>query len=82
MELAPEVFGDMLGRVGQARASLGRADTPFDVAVFGLSDSDGPDLVHSYAAQGATWWLESLSPMRGSVDALLAIVEAGPPRSP
>jgi len=29
---------------------------------------------------GATWWLESVSPMRGSFADLRAIAEAGPPR--
>jgi alkanesulfonate monooxygenase SsuD/methylene tetrahydromethanopterin reductase-like flavin-dependent oxidoreductase (luciferase family) len=79
MALAPEAFGAMVGRVDEELASLGRADAPFDVAVFGLSDQSGAGLVRSYAAQGATWWLESLSPMRGSLDELLAIVEGGPP---
>jgi hypothetical protein len=52
---------------------------PFDVAVFGLSDPAGARSIHGFADRGATWWLESLSPMRGSTDELLAAVEAGPP---
>ena len=32
-----------------------------------------------YAAVGVTWWLESLSGLRGSFDELLVRVEAGPP---
>ncbi len=79
MVLTPEAFGTMVGRIDEERASLGRSGEPFDIAVFGFSDAGSPGLVRSYAAQGATWWLESLSPMRGSLDELLAIVEDGPP---
>jgi alkanesulfonate monooxygenase SsuD/methylene tetrahydromethanopterin reductase-like flavin-dependent oxidoreductase (luciferase family) len=80
MELSPEAFGEMVERVHVERAALGRQKAPFEVAVFAFSDPGGADLVRSYADQGATWWLESLSPMRGSVDELLGVVEAGPPR--
>jgi alkanesulfonate monooxygenase SsuD/methylene tetrahydromethanopterin reductase-like flavin-dependent oxidoreductase (luciferase family) len=79
MALAPDAFGGMVRRVEEERASLGRTEMPFDIAVFGFSERDGP-FAADYAAYGATWWLESLSPMRGSLEALLAIVEAGPPR--
>jgi alkanesulfonate monooxygenase SsuD/methylene tetrahydromethanopterin reductase-like flavin-dependent oxidoreductase (luciferase family) len=79
MALAPEAFGAMVARVDEERASLGLADARFDVAVFGLSEPGGHGVVRAYAEQGATWWLESLSPMRGSVDDLLAIVDEGPP---
>jgi alkanesulfonate monooxygenase SsuD/methylene tetrahydromethanopterin reductase-like flavin-dependent oxidoreductase (luciferase family) len=81
MELSPEAFGEMVERVRSERATLGRAEEPFDVAVFGFSEPGGSELVASYAERGATWWLESLSPMRGTVEALDALVTAGPPRS-
>jgi alkanesulfonate monooxygenase SsuD/methylene tetrahydromethanopterin reductase-like flavin-dependent oxidoreductase (luciferase family) len=63
------------------RERLGRAEEPFDVALFAFSAAGptGVDLVRGYEAVGVTWWLESLSPMRGPVDALLARIEAGPP---
>jgi alkanesulfonate monooxygenase SsuD/methylene tetrahydromethanopterin reductase-like flavin-dependent oxidoreductase (luciferase family) len=80
MSLSPEAFGAMVGQVKAERTAVGREADPFDVAVFGFSDPGGPDLVRSYADHGATWWLESLSPMRGSIDELLAIVQGGPPR--
>lgn len=80
MALSPEAFESMVGRVGDARAALGQSAAPFDVAVFGYSDPGGSELVARYAAAGATWWLESLSPMRGSLDDLLALVRKGPPR--
>jgi alkanesulfonate monooxygenase SsuD/methylene tetrahydromethanopterin reductase-like flavin-dependent oxidoreductase (luciferase family) len=81
MALSPEAFGEKVERVMAERAAIGRQDEPFDVAVFGYSDPGGAGLVASYAEHGATWWLESLSPMRGSVGALLAVVEGGPPRT-
>ena len=73
-----DTLAEMVDRVGEDRAGMA-ATGPFDVAVFGLSDTSDPDRVARYAAGGATWWFESLSPMRGPVDALLAIIEAGPP---
>jgi hypothetical protein len=79
--LSPEAFGEMVDRVHAERASTGLGGAPFDIAVFGFSDPGGADLVRSFADLGATWWLESLSPMRGSIDELLEVVEAGPPRA-
>lgn len=81
MALSAAAFGEMVDRVHAERASIGLRGAPFDVSVFGFSDPGGAELVRSYADHGATWWLESLSPMRGSVDALHAVVEAGPPRT-
>lgn len=80
ISLSPEAFGEKVERVRAERAALGRDAEPFDVAVFAFSDPYGPELAQTYAAAGATWWLESLSPMRGSLDDLLRIVAAGPPR--
>jgi alkanesulfonate monooxygenase SsuD/methylene tetrahydromethanopterin reductase-like flavin-dependent oxidoreductase (luciferase family) len=77
--LTPEALGAMIGRVAEERTFLGRGGMPFDVAVFAFSEPAAPGLARAYEEQGATWWLESLSPMRGSVNDLLAIVEAGPP---
>lgn len=79
MALTPEVFGAMVDRVRAERAALGRAGEHFDVALFAQSGPDDVDTVRAYEAAGATWWLETLSGLRGSVDDLLAIVEAGPP---
>ena len=61
------------------RAARGRSAEPFDVAVFGLAGLDGFTPAE-YEAAGATWWLESVSGMRGSLPDLVAIAEAGPPR--
>lgn len=72
---------DMAGRaalIDTSRAAAGRTSEPYDIAVLGSSAVDGPR-AGDYLAAGATWWLESLSPMRGSVDELEAVVRAGPP---
>lgn len=79
MSLSAAAFGAMVGRVGEERAAAGRAGVPFDIAVLGLSAPSEAAAVAAFAVQGATWWLESLSPLRGSLDDLLARVEAGPP---
>jgi len=80
INLAPDAFGRMVERVHAEREALGRGSEPFDIALFAFSEPYGPDLARAYADAGATWWLESLSPMRGSLDVLLSIVAAGPPR--
>jgi alkanesulfonate monooxygenase SsuD/methylene tetrahydromethanopterin reductase-like flavin-dependent oxidoreductase (luciferase family) len=79
MERSADEIGAMIGECRESRRTLGRETAPFDVAVFGVSDQGAADAVAGYAAAGATWWLESLSPMRGSVDDLLALVRTGPP---
>ena len=70
------------GRIAEMVAEIRRhrtTDTPFAVAVDGYSDPDDPALPHAYEAAGATWWLESIHGMRGSLDEMIARVEAGPP---
>lgn len=79
MNLSPAAFGTMVTRLEAERATAGRAGAPFDIAVFGLSEPSAADAVAAFGAAGATWWLESLSPLRGSIEALLARIEAGPP---
>ncbi len=66
-------------RIRRERATLGLEAAPYDIAVLGSSAADGP-APSEYLAAGASWWLESLSPMRGTVDELEALVRAGPPR--
>jgi alkanesulfonate monooxygenase SsuD/methylene tetrahydromethanopterin reductase-like flavin-dependent oxidoreductase (luciferase family) len=80
INLEPDAFAGMVERVRADRAALGRTTEPFDIALFALSEPSRPALSRAYAEAGATWWLESLSPMRGSIDDLLAVVAAGPPR--
>jgi probable F420-dependent oxidoreductase len=79
MALSAAAFGALVERLHAERGETGRARAPYDIAVFGRSDDGGRDLVEAYAHAGATWWLESLSLLRGSLAELLAIVRAGPP---
>ena len=82
MELSPASFAAMVERLRRERAALGRADEPMEVALFAFSGPAEVDLVARYEDAGATWWLESLSPLRGSFEQLLGRVQAGPPRRP
>ena len=78
MVLTPDAFGEMVRTIHAERAVAGLAGA-FDVAVFGCSDPASPGTVQAFGDAGATWWLESLSLMRGPVERLLEIIEAGPP---
>jgi alkanesulfonate monooxygenase SsuD/methylene tetrahydromethanopterin reductase-like flavin-dependent oxidoreductase (luciferase family) len=79
MALAPDAFARLVDVAQAARVELGRTEAVFDIAVLGISDGSGRDAA-SYREVGATWWLESLSPMRGALGELEAIVRRGPPR--
>jgi alkanesulfonate monooxygenase SsuD/methylene tetrahydromethanopterin reductase-like flavin-dependent oxidoreductase (luciferase family) len=70
------------GRIAEMVAEIRRhrtTDTPFEVAVDGYSGPGDPTLPHAYEAAGATWWLESIHGIRGSLDEMNARVQAGPP---
>ena len=56
-------------------------EAPFVVAVDGYSESGDFGLPHTYGAAGATWWLESIHGMRGTLGEMMARVEAGPPET-
>ena len=77
--LTPEGLAEGAARIQAEREAAGPSEQPYDIAVLGSTTTDGAG-PHEYAAAGASWWLESLSPMRGSIDELEAIVRAGPPR--
>ncbi len=80
MSLSAEAFADLVRIAMAEREALGRAGEPFDVAVLGLSEGAHQRASGAFADAGATWWLESLSPMRGSLEELEVIVRSGPPR--
>jgi probable F420-dependent oxidoreductase len=61
--------------VARSIERIGRSDD-FDVAVLGQSDRGD---AAAYERAGATWWLENLHDMRGSVEDVLRHVQAGPP---
>uniref|UniRef100_A0A7C4PNA2 LLM class flavin-dependent oxidoreductase n=1 Tax=Anaerolinea thermolimosa TaxID=229919 RepID=A0A7C4PNA2_9CHLR len=71
--------------------SMRQPGLPFDIIALGATSPDDPEetarIVRSYAAAGATWWLESIAPTRmdppggkpWSFEQLRARVLAGPP---
>ena len=75
----PDVLGADIAFAREQRASAG-LDGPFEVAVYGQAGLGGFGPA-DFEAVGATWWLESVSGLRGSLDDLLRFAEAGPPRS-
>jgi alkanesulfonate monooxygenase SsuD/methylene tetrahydromethanopterin reductase-like flavin-dependent oxidoreductase (luciferase family) len=79
MAMPPAELAEWAATIRTERAAAGLAAEPFDIAVYG-QDGLGGYTAADYEAAGATWWLESVSGLRGSVDDLLAISEAGPPR--
>jgi alkanesulfonate monooxygenase SsuD/methylene tetrahydromethanopterin reductase-like flavin-dependent oxidoreductase (luciferase family) len=80
MSLSPEAFADQVRMATAERAALGKTEEPFDIAILGISEAGQEPPSRAFGEAGATWWLESLSPMRGSLEVLEAIVRAGPPR--
>ena len=76
--LPPDRFAERVATIRGHREQAGNDDRPFDIAVFGSAGLDGSD-VEGYAAAGATWWLESFSPMRGTLEQILASIAGGPP---
>jgi alkanesulfonate monooxygenase SsuD/methylene tetrahydromethanopterin reductase-like flavin-dependent oxidoreductase (luciferase family) len=77
--LTPEGLRDGSAWIHVEREAAGLGEQPYDIAVLGSTAAPGPRPI-DYAAAGASWWLESLSPSRGSIDELEAIVSAGPPK--
>ncbi len=74
----PEKLAEGVALARAEREAAGLTDEPFEIAVFGQAGLGGFS-PGDYAAVGVTWWLESVSPMRGSVADLRALAHAGPP---
>ena len=89
---SPAVAFEQFKQAVKAVDKLRQSDEPFDVINLGATPTGQPEsaaqIVRPYAAAGATWWLESVGPMRmgkpgdelWSVDQLHARVKDGPPR--
>ena len=73
---APEVAAT-LATIRQHRAEMGRGMDDYEVVVMGSTQPG--DSVAAYRDIGATWWLETLHPMRVPFEEVMARVEAGPP---
>lgn len=68
---------DVSGGLTLFRGLLEGLPSGFDVAVIGDSDRGDPS---AYEKAGATWWLESIHDRRGSLEEMLAVVQAKGPR--
>lgn len=77
--MTPEALAERVAIAREARREAGLGGASFDVAVFGQAGLGGFSPA-DYEAAGATWWLESVTPLAGSTDDILAIAAAGPPR--
>jgi alkanesulfonate monooxygenase SsuD/methylene tetrahydromethanopterin reductase-like flavin-dependent oxidoreductase (luciferase family) len=75
MAKSPERIAEMVTTIRRHRTTT----APFEVAIDGYSDAGDPALPHAYGAAGATWWLESIHGVRGTLGEMVARVEAGPP---
>ncbi len=86
--LAPDEVREMTAFIRRHRAD----DAPFDVVITGHTAGDNPDreaaVICSYAAAGATWWLEDISPWPFGwewdgpwpIDRMNQRIRHGPPR--
>jgi probable F420-dependent oxidoreductase len=79
--LAPDEVAAIVARVRRHRTS----PAPFDVAIGGESSPYGPfrrtHAMSEYEAAGVTWWMESLTDWRGTIDNMSSFVRSGPPAS-
>jgi alkanesulfonate monooxygenase SsuD/methylene tetrahydromethanopterin reductase-like flavin-dependent oxidoreductase (luciferase family) len=75
MDKSPGRIAEMVAEIQRFRT----AESPFEVAVDGYSESWDQTLPHAYGAAGATWWLESIHDVRGRPDETLKRIRAGPP---
>jgi hypothetical protein len=72
----PEIVAEIVAAVSEHRES----ESPFDVVITGRTGlADATETVASFAAAGATWWLEGFRPAPGEYQAALQRIEAGPP---
>ena len=71
--VAPDEIATSVDKLRSYRGTL----DDFEIVVGGVSDP-GDGRPESYAAAGATWWLESIYGFRGSVEEMLNRVRTGP----
>ena len=75
MAKSPEQIAEMVAWIQCHRT----ADAPFEVAVDGYTEHSDAELALTYGDAGATWWLESVHGMRGTLEEMMERVETGPP---
>ena len=74
--MTPEQLAGRIERVWAHRAP----NLALDVACSGYSAPDDSRIAEPYRQAGATWWLESIHDIRGSLEAMTERIEAGPPK--
>lgn len=74
MTLPPERLANEVAGIRRRRGPR-----PYDVALIGVSRGPDDPVLDSYAAAGATWWLEHIHGRRAPFAELLARITAGPP---
>lgn len=72
----PEWFAERVKAIHERRPP----GAAFNVTVSGCTATGEADLPRAYAEAGATWWLETVFGLRGSVEEMLERVKAGPPK--
>jgi alkanesulfonate monooxygenase SsuD/methylene tetrahydromethanopterin reductase-like flavin-dependent oxidoreductase (luciferase family) len=75
MAKSPERIAEMVATIRRHRTTT----APFEVAIDGYSESGAHELPRAYGEAGATWWLESIHSVRGTLSEMMARVEEGPP---
>ena len=68
-------------RVAQIVATIYKHRTspePFEIALQGVTNPGQAEKILPYQQAGATWWFESLFGLRGSIDEMMARIQAGP----
>ena len=75
MAKSPERIAGMVATIRRHRTTT----APFEVAIDGYSESGAHELPRAYGEAGATWWLESIHSVRGTLSEMMARVEEGPP---
>src|SRR5690606_24780063 len=73
---SPAQMAEKIAYIHQPRSD----GAPFGVAMTGVPRPGERSVVQQCADAGVTWWFEPLHGYRGDFDALLARVDAGPPR--
>ena len=73
--MSPEKIASQVTFILQQR----EAETPFDIAVDGVTQAGESSLVEEYRQAGATWWFEIIHQLRGSLPELMQRIQAGPP---
>jgi alkanesulfonate monooxygenase SsuD/methylene tetrahydromethanopterin reductase-like flavin-dependent oxidoreductase (luciferase family) len=71
---SPERVAEIVTSIYKHRTS----PQSFEIALQGVTNPGQSDKILPYQQAGATWWFESIFPLRGSNDEMIARIQAGP----